>query len=100
MNEIDIVQVIPIGHENAVTGLRLAKMLGTSQREVRRMISKSRKKNAIINMQDGKGYFLPTEDDVYMVKRWFRQEAHRKKEIEKGLRGAKKFLKEMGIDDG
>ena len=99
MHEIDIVQVIPVGHENALTGRRLARMLGVNQRTVREMISKARKRTAIINMQDGAGYFLPTEDDVYMVKRWFRQESHRKKEIERGLRGARKFLEDMGDFD-
>lgn len=100
MNEIDIVQVIPVGHENAVTGRRLAQMLGIKQRDVRRLISKARKDHVIINLQDGEGYFLPDTNETCHVHRWFNQESSRLRELDESLRGARKFLDNVGgIED-
>ena len=54
-NEFDITNVMPIGHENAVSRKYLASKTGMSDRAVRRAIEISNE--PIINL--GYGYFIP-----------------------------------------
>lgn len=57
---IDVLSLIPFGHENAITRERLAKALGTSDRQTRKEIEKLRAGGQpISNFQDGAGYFIP-----------------------------------------
>lgn len=63
---MDITNYIPVGNRNAVTRKYLATVTGFSDRKVRREIEKANAKGetAIINLQDGNGYFIPDQNDV------------------------------------
>ena len=54
MNNI-VAEIIPYGHENAITRAELATRLGESDRVIRAGINKS--EELIINLQGGKGRF-------------------------------------------
>lgn len=58
----DIMKYIPYGKENAISRDDLAIKVGCSDRIMRDLISKARKKTVIINIQNGSGYYRPTED--------------------------------------
>lgn len=60
----DIVKYIPYGRENAISRDDLAIKVGCSDRIMRDLISKARKKTVIINIQNGSGYYRPTENDM------------------------------------
>lgn len=73
---MDIIGYIPRGHENAVTRNRLEAMTGLSDRVVREQIETARKNGAmIINLQDGKGYFRPS--NLEELQRQYRQNRSR-----------------------
>lgn len=54
-----ITDFIPYGRENAISRQALAQLTGMDDRQVRRMIEDARCNVVIINLQDGKGYYLP-----------------------------------------
>jgi hypothetical protein len=61
------------------------------ERRARESIARLRKKNAILNFQDGQGYILPNEFDELgqaQIKRWKQQEFGRAMSIIVGLKGA------------
>lgn len=67
---------IPSGHEHAVSREYLVSITGTSDREIRQAISKS--KELIIN--DGKGYFIyDPETDVNELRHYALKEVSRSK---------------------
>lgn len=60
MNITDFIEIIPRGHENAISRIRLEELTGYSDRINRDMIMKARNSGVIIlNLEDGKGYFRP-----------------------------------------
>ena len=68
--QIDVISLIPFGHENAITRERLAKALGTSDRRVRKEIEKLRLAGQpIANLQDGSGYFIPVSKEEIQAQR-------------------------------
>ena len=89
-----ITDFIPYGRENAISRQALAQLTGMDDRQVRRMIEDARCNVVIINLQDGKGYYLPTSNEREDVERWYRATLKRAKKILRGLRAARKWLKE------
>ena len=57
-----ILDLIPHGPENAITGRALGKMLGVGGREIRRRIAVERAAGAIICTDGAGGYFLPSDN--------------------------------------
>jgi len=64
----DVTELIPTGHENAITLAELMGQTDLNERSIRDAISKSHV--LIINLQDGKGYFKPAEDERELVEEW------------------------------
>lgn len=97
--KINIVSYISEGHASASTESDLSRWTGLSTRAVRIAISKARRETVILNMQDGKGYFLPSKDgdEDYLVDEWIRQEENRLKQHALALRGARNFVKGVKI---
>lgn len=63
-----ILQHIPVGYENAITRKDLCKRAGVSDRIMRKMIELACESGCVIlNLQDGKGYFQPAEDELNLV---------------------------------
>ena len=58
MSDINILDFIPFGMNNAITRDSLSSLLGLSDRAVRKLIEEARREGAfIINKQDGRGYY-------------------------------------------
>lgn len=91
---IDIAEKIPLGHKNAKTDTELAGELNIPKRQVRRLISEARQKTIILNMQDGRGYFIPTEKEKDLCRDWLLQEESRLKRHALSLRAVRQFVKE------
>lgn len=89
---IDIVKYIPFGKENAICREKLCAETGLPDRSMRDLINQARKRTVIINLQNGSGYYRPTQDDRADVEKFKRQEENRAKEIFKGLQPVRKFL--------
>lgn len=92
MNGEKIINFIPFGKENAISRHRLATLVGCSDRKMRTFINQARKKNVIINSQDGRGYYRPTIKDVAAVRKFKKQEENRAKEIFKCIQPVREFL--------
>lgn len=97
----NILDYIPTGRENAVKRTWLCKATGLDDRTVRYAISMARRDMPILNMQDGRGYFIPdmnNEEERQILKRYVQQETSRGKKIFWSLMGARRTLKNCGID--
>lgn len=91
---IDIVKYIPFGKENDISRNSLCMKTGLSDRSMRELINRARKRVVIINLQNGNGYYRPTKEEISDVKKFKKQEENRAKEIFKGLQPVRKFLAE------
>ena len=89
---IKIEDCLPYGHDNAVTYDELKRYTGLDKRTIRAEISRLRKEIIILNMQDGKGFFRPTEDEGELLQRFYKQESHRNKEHREILIPIRKYL--------
>lgn len=97
---MNIVDFIPKGSANAVTRAQLMLATGLDDRAVRDAIEKARENIGILNMSDGKGYFLPDYSnpiDRAMADKFYRQQEHRQKAIRKSNQGLKKELREASV---
>lgn len=91
MNILDYIQV---GHRNAVTRNQLMITTGLSDRKIRDMIEKEcTREHPILNMQDGKGYFQPSADEMYLVRLYRSQENHRTIKIRKKVSELDRYMK-------
>lgn len=88
------IDLIPFGKENAVRRKTLAVRTGMSDRDVRLRIKELRREYVILNIQDGSGYFRPTENEREMVERYQKQEESRAKSIFWTLKPVREFLNE------
>lgn len=87
-----LIDLIPVGYP--ITRQRLCELTGLTDRKVRDEIHHLRRNYCILNMQDGQGYYRPSEDDREQVEAFIRQEASRAKSIFWAQKGAKKWLTE------
>lgn len=90
---MNITNYIPKGKENAITRKDLCKITGLSDRNVRERISQARRETVIINLQNGNGYYQPTE--AAEIEQFVRQETARLKSIGWSLKAARNALKEV-----
>lgn len=90
-----IIEFIPYGRKNAVTRQELCRITGLCDRKVRQSIEDARREYAIINLQDGGGYFRPDPTDPVdctLARTWVRQETARAKSLFRATKGAKELL--------
>ena len=90
MKTCDVTDWVPYGHDNAITLAELVYLSDMSERTIRDCIAKSR--DLIINLQDGKGYFKPTEEERHLVEEWRAQMRSRIRELSHRDRQANKWL--------
>ena len=98
--EFDILNYIPVGSENAIKRKWLCFVTKLIDRTMRNLLHDARKKIPIINLQNGKGYFIPDmnkENDRNLLIRWVRQEQSRIKESQLVVDAAKRTLENCGI---
>lgn len=99
MTVAKIIELIPVGRENAVSREILAERSGMSDRIVRKCIESARNAGAIIlNEQDGKGYYRVGEDDIDAIERQYRQDTARAMSLLKRRKTMRRILKEAGRD--
>lgn len=89
-----LIDDIPIGRKNAVRRKTLSMRLNLTDSELRKEIKKLRQEYVILNLQDGNGYFRPSEEDTEYVKKFKEQEEKRAKSIFWTLKPVREFLKE------
>lgn len=93
-----IMNVIPVGHKNAVTRQRLCISTGMDDRRIRKVIAEARRENVILNLQDGSGYYVPdvkNDIDKVELRKFVRQEEHRLKSIGWSLKAARRLDREI-----
>lgn len=95
---MNIVDFIPYGQQNAISRQQLRNVTGLSDREMRKAIEHARQEHAILNAQDGSGYFRPSLNEKPLVVRWLRQERSRERAVNNSTIGAQKWL--TGESDG
>jgi len=88
---ICIENYIPVGHKNAVTREYLRTVTGLSDRKLRELIKKSN--TLILNLQDGKGYFIASKDEDHLVRLFIRQERARGRNVMEIVRKSEEYLK-------
>ncbi|MGN0272399.1 MAG: hypothetical protein ACI4DL_06510 [Lachnospiraceae bacterium] len=89
-----ILDYIPIGHRNAVTRNQLMIATGLSDRKIREMIeTECTREHPILNLQDGKGYFQPSCDEMYLVRLYRTQENKRTLKIRKKVSELDTYIK-------
>lgn len=91
----DILDYIPKGQENAVTRAELCKRTGLTDRVMRDALHDAKLKTPILNMQDGRGYFIP---DRFILLRHVRQEESRIRSTIEPLEVERQTLRDCGID--
>lgn len=87
-----IIDYIPTGRENAISRRMLCNITGLPARQMRKEIERTRQQYAILNSQDGSGYFRPSPDEKPLVTRWIRQERSRERAVSNSTIGAQKWL--------
>ena len=99
---MEILDFIPIGSENAVDRICLARSTGLSDREVRRAIHEARRKIPIINLSSGDGYIpdMNEKKDQSELLRYIRQDESRLKSIGWALKAARQTLRNCGMEAG
>lgn len=93
-----IMNVIPVGHKNAVTRQRLCISTGMDDRRIRKAIHEARREIIILNLQDGSGYYIPDmedETDKAELKKFVKQEESRLKSIGWSLKAARRLDREI-----
>ena len=101
---ITIVDLIPIGRENAINRNALTELcvsfgliderIKDKDRLMRELISKARIDYTILNLSDGNGYYRPSKDDLLDLQIYIRQEEKRAISTFKNLEMAKKLYED------
>lgn len=91
---MNILEQIPYGAENGVSRAELAQRNRKDDRQTREDVGRARECACILNLQDGRGYFRPTEEERDLVEHWVRQEEARMRTARRALKGAKRWLRE------
>lgn len=97
---MDILDYIPTGRQNAITRSDLCRITGLTDRMMRDALHEAKLKIPILNMQDGKGYFIPDmndQNDRYTLMMHVRQEESRIRSTEDALETERKTLRNCGI---
>jgi hypothetical protein len=89
---MNIIDFIPFGKDNAISRRALCNAAGLPDRMMRKEIERARREYAILNAQDGSGYFRPAPDESYLIERWIKQERSRENSVRNATRGAEKAL--------
>lgn len=92
---MNILEFIPVGHKNAITREELCIKTGLSDRKVRELIEEAcTRQHPILNMQDGRGYFRPAENEISLVRLYRNQENRRTASTRKKVTELDKYIKE------
>ena len=90
MKRVIITDHLSVGKENAVTGKKLAEMLGCHERDITLSVNALRKSGVLI-CSNRSGFFLPENDED--IKSFIRQMHGRITDMEKAVKPAEDYLK-------
>lgn len=94
---MSIIDIIPLGADNAITRSELTAKSGMTDRRMRDAIQKARANGELIlNSQDGRGYFRATADDLDEIQRQYKQDTARAMAILKRRKAMRDILKAAG----
>lgn len=99
--DIDILDYIRTGHDRAITRAELSDLTGIDDKTIRDMIHYARRDIPILNMQDGRGYFVPDMnilEERMMLMKYIRQEESRLKSIGWALKTARRTAKNCNME--
>lgn len=86
----DIIDLIPFGHENAISRKRLCSRTGLNDRDIRRAIGELNETGAVI-LNRGEGYFqYDAETDRYYLEHYLAIENGRIRTLNRKLRKMRK----------
>lgn len=88
----EIISMIPIGRKNAITKSELVARTGLSERVIRKLIEEASGTAPVINLQDGRGYFQPSDEDLPCVEKFFKQETSRANSILKRVESLRVYI--------
>lgn len=88
---------IPHGKENAITRPELARILGLTDRAVRKEIELARERGELIcNDGDGQGYYMAS--DLTQIARQYRMDRARALAVLRRLKTMRRMLRDAGKD--
>ena len=95
-----VTDLIPKGSKNAISRSYLLSLckehgIAKSDREMRRQIEQARKMDVILNLSDGRGYFIPDENDKDKLRTYINQESDRYKSVICNLHIARAMLEDF-----
>lgn len=93
----NIVDLIPKGSANAISREALLNKctvfgLAFNDRQMRKLIEEARAENCILNLSDGRGYFIPDKNDQDKLRHYINQEHDRSISILRNLKMANNLL--------
>lgn len=93
---------VPVGRKNAVKIDYLASKVRMSGRQTREMIEEVNASGeaVIINLSDGRGYFVAGESEKNLERLYMAQEARRFASLKKKLEGIEHYLNGEGTGQG
>lgn len=112
---ITIVDLIPIGRDNAISRDYLVTLCvqnglvddnknpESKDRAMRRLLEKSRLDYTILNLSNGEGYYRPSREDLQDLQKYIRQEESRAKATFRNISNAKALFEDymhgrIGVD--
>lgn len=94
---MNIAEYIPYGKENAISRQQLTIITGIKDRKVRKLIEEARVGGELIlNLQDGKGYFRATENDLDSLEHQYKLNRSRAMSVLVQQKFLRRILKEAG----
>lgn len=107
-NELTIIDLIPVGKDNAITRESLIRLcvcnhlinqnMSDKDRAMRRLLEKARRDCTILNISDGNGYYRVSKDDLHDLQRYIRQEDSRAKAAFRNHSLARKLYEDYKLD--
>lgn len=92
---MNIERFIPEGKENAISREVLARRLGLTDRQTRKLIEEARDRGVLIcNDGDGEGYYLAS--DLGQIERQYRKDRSRALSVLKRLKTMRRMLRDAG----
>lgn len=93
----NIVDLIPKGSDNAISREALLDKcilfgIAINDRAMRKAIEDARKSHCVLNLSDGKGYFIPDKNDQDKLRHYINQEHDRSIAILRNLKMANNLL--------
>lgn len=95
----ELVNLIPVGRENAINRWALRDKAGVSDRQCRKLIQEAKEHGeVIVNLQDGRGYFKPAAEDIANISKQYHQNLSRMISLSKQQKVLRKILKDAGLN--